>query len=92
MRKKAKVINVVVVDCRYVEEGSSNFDGRDISWKAGSRIFAVAEGEKEVKKYKVNPNVEKKVAAFFEDAPFGIYCTLSLDVDGLVIDVKAGTA
>ena len=92
MRKKARTINGVVVDCRYVEEGTRNIDGREVSWAAGSRVFIVVEGDREVSKFRVNPNAEKKVSAFFDDCPFGLYVALMLDADGLIMDAKAVTA
>ena len=89
MQFKAKNISGIVCDCRFVKAGSNMINGREVTWVDGSRIFIVVEGEREVTKYRVNPNSEKKVAAFFESAPFGIYVNLTLDIDGLVVDVKA---
>ena len=92
MRRKPKIVNGIAIDCRFVEEGTTILEGREITWQSGSRIFLVVEGERAVTKYRVNPNAEKKVAAFFEEAPFGVYCALSLDADGLMIDAKTLTA
>ena len=92
MRKKAKTVCGIVVDCRYVEGETKMIENREITWQSGSRVYIVAEGERAVSKYRVNPSAEKKVASFFDDAPFGVYVQLNMDTDGLIVDVKQVTA
>jgi len=92
MKHKAKVINGIAVDCRFVEGDEKMIDNRMVSWESGSRVYIVAEGDRVVTKYRVNPEAEKKVSSFFDNAAFGIYISLILDVDGLIIDVKQITA
>ena len=89
MKKKAKIVNGVAIDAKFVEQGSSIGDqGREISWPAGTRLYIVVEGDRVVTKFRVDDQAEQKLAKILDEMPFGAYISVYLNPDNLVTDIK----